>query len=218
MKCIAIDSNRDSLYAHNEKTFLNVEYSTGFRNKFNIKNEKGDTVYKCKLNPFITETHKITDAKGKTIIKFSLDMITGLNHFNLYVNSKNNNYKNEEYFYKNDYMNINVLLCDETFDTRKYQIEYFNKASGYTNVIQLIDRSYYRKNFGIVYDYEIYNGNQDLNAPLICEADQSYKSKTKSSIFIQSGVEPLYMVVLHLCVYLFHSYKYNRKWINMYIF
>jgi len=200
MNCVVINSNRDSLHANNKKTLLNIEHSTGLRNKFKITNEKGNVVYKCKLNPLITETHKITDAKGKTIVKFSLDMVTNRDCFNLYINSKNNNYGNDKDFYKNDYMNVNILLFSENFDTRKYQIEYFNKVTGYSDIIELIDRSYYKKKFGMVYDYEIYNGSQDLNASLLCDADQSFKSKMKSSIAIQPGVEPLYMVILHLCV------------------
>jgi len=217
MNCVVIDSNRDSLHANNEETLLNIEYSTGLRTKFKITNEKGEVVYKCKLNPIITETHKITDAKGNTILKFRLDMNAGLNQFILFINSKNNNNDNEEYFYKDDYMNVNVQLYDEDSDTRKYRIEHYNKARGFTDVIKLFDKSCYKNNFEMIYDYKIYNRKQDLNALSTCEADQSYVPKAKSSVSLQPGVEPLYMVVLHLCVYLFHSYKYNRKWINMYM-
>jgi len=217
MNCVVIDSNRDSLHASNEQTVLNIEYTAGLRTKFIITNEKGDVVYNCKLNLLKTETHKITDANGNTILKFRLDMNSRLNRFILFINSKNNNNENEEGFYKDDYMNINIHLSDEDSGTPEYRIEHFNKARGFTDVIKLFDKSNYKNKSEMIYDYKICNRKQDLNALSVCETDQSCATKMKSSITLQPGVEPLFMVVLHLCIYLLHYYKYNEKWINMYM-
>jgi len=214
MNCVVIDSNRDTLGTKNEITFLNIEYSTGFRPKFKVTNEAGDVVYKCKLNPLSNETHSITGAKGKTIIKFRLDRNDDFSSFNIFIISKNDNNKNKEDFYKNDYMDVSVQLCDENNVSQKYQIEYYNKATGDYDIIELVDRTFPKNNV-MVFDYKVYNGKQDFNAPLICDAGQSYTFRAKSSITIQPGVEPLFMVILHFCVFILNSYKLTRATSNM---
>ncbi len=210
MNCVVIDSNRDSLYANNEITFLNINCSHGLRTKFTVTNTKGDVVYKCKLNPFRRDTHQITDANGKTVVKFRLDMNDTFDSFNLHINSKNDNIEKGGNFNKNDYMNAIVQLYDEEYDSQRYQIKYYNKATGNIDTLELVDRSYYKNNI-VVFDYKIYDGMQDYNAPLICDVGQSYSFIAKSWASIEPGVEPLFMVILHLCVFILNSYKITNK-------
>lgn len=217
MNCIVVESNRDTLPTKNESVFLNAEYGKGILDymKFKIRNSDGNVVYKCKLNPLSrSETPKITDGNDKTIAKFRLDMNTDHTGFNLYINSKNNNTEKEEDFNKNDYMNLSVQPYDynENNVSQKYQISFYNKASGEEELIELIDRSYFsNNNTQVVFDYRIYNGKEEFNAPLICDVGQSYSFNTKTSINIQPGVEPIFMVILYLCVFILHSYKNSKK-------
>jgi len=216
MNYTVIGSNRDTLCANNEVTFLNIECSESLleMNKFKVKNSEGDVIYKCKMNPIRRETHKITDAKDKTIAKFRLDMNNDLTGFNIYINSKNDNLEKEKDFVKNDYINFSVQPydCSEDDEIRKYEINFFNKATGKNALIELIDRSYHTSNVSTctVFDFKVYDGKQEFNAPLICDVSQSYSFDSKCSVSIQPGVEPLFIVVLYLCVYILRSYKFSK--------
>eukprot|EP00833_Pecoramyces_ruminatium_P015796 jgi/Orpsp1_1/1189828/evm.model.d7180000074784.1 len=221
MNCIAIDSNRDPLGTDNQVTYLNIEditksLLTGMRYK--VTSTDGNVIYKCKLSKIRRETHKITDANNKTIAKFKLMMNEDKTGFNLMINTKNNIDKEdeEEKFNKNDYICVNVQPREETkdnTDVRKYMIRFYNKAIDGEDIIELEDRSYTsnNNNSGTVFDYKIYHGRPEYNSPILCNVGQSYSFNLNSTIDIQPGVEPLFMIILHVCIYILNSFRNNNN-------
>jgi len=213
MDCVVIDSNRDTISTKNEMTYLNIEASFNvykMNNKFTVKTIDGDLKYKCILSDLLENT--ITDKNGKTIAKFKMTMNDSRTAFDIKITSKNDNLEKVPYFQKNECINVNVQLGNK-LNSQKYQIQYYNKATGETDIIELYDRSEINRNSNqyVLFDYKIYNGKEDNNAPLICDVSTPYSFEPVSTVNIQPGVEPLFVVILHICVYINNIIKFKKK-------